>query len=66
MKTNKFDRRRAIAKLVDCSADEFNQGALCFDEIMMSGFVGYNNMDDYQLHDELKARDINPNTLEPK
>jgi hypothetical protein len=53
-----FNRQKMIQELSDLMADEFNQGALSFDDLVVNGFVGLSNMTDEQLIQELEARDV--------
>jgi|APGre2960657404_1045060.scaffolds.fasta_scaffold06400_3 hypothetical protein len=53
-----FDREKAIDELANALNDEFNQGYLSFDDIVINGFRGLSSMTDEELMAELEARDI--------
>jgi hypothetical protein len=53
-----FDREKAINELANALNDEFNQGYLSFDDIVINGFRGLSSMTDEELMAELEARDI--------
>jgi hypothetical protein len=53
-----FDREKAIAELANALNDEFNQGYLSFDDMVINGFRGLSSMTDEEIMAELEARDI--------
>jgi hypothetical protein len=53
-----FAREKAINELANALNDEFNQGYLSFDDIVINGFRGLSSMTDEELMAELEARDI--------
>jgi hypothetical protein len=53
-----FNRQRAIEELSNLLCDEFNQGYLSFDDLVINGYVGLANMTDEDLMQELEDRDV--------
>ena len=53
-----FNREKAIQELVGCDIDTINNAEDYLRGILEGGFIGYSNMSDEELMDELECRDI--------
>jgi hypothetical protein len=53
-----FDREKAISVLVELLVEDFNQGVLCLDNILIDGYRGIDDLSDEELMVELEDRDV--------
>lgn len=53
-----FNRDKAISELISLYMDEIQYDQAYLQDILVKGFIGFDNMTDEQLMEELSDRDV--------